>query len=182
MTGIQATPATSWAQAPSVYSWDRPTGSPPASKETNLVYIKQGHQIYAGCRSVELMMILCSWMFVIHNLFNVTYVFIVFIINYLPWMNNLDTFRLLLWDCDDRSYSYYIEASINNRDWELIVDKTREACQSWQTLTFPERAVVYFKIVGTFNTANEVTTCSCSCRCSVGVKWVVECSRCFNQS
>lgn len=64
--------------------------------------------------------------------------------------------RLLLWDCDDRSYSYYIEASVNNRDWELIVDKTREACRSWQTLTFPARAVVYFKIVGTFNTANEV--------------------------
>lgn len=42
------------------------------------------------------------------------------------------------------------------RDWELIVDKTREACRSWQTLTFPPRAVVYFKIVGTFNTANEV--------------------------
>lgn len=65
-------------------------------------------------------------------------------------------FRLLLWDCDDRSYSYYIEASVNNRDWELIVDKTREACRSWQTLTFPARAIVYFKIVGTFNTANEV--------------------------
>lgn len=64
--------------------------------------------------------------------------------------------RLLLWDCDDRSYSYYIEASVNNRDWELIVDKTREACRSWQTLTFPARAIVYFKIVGTFNTANEV--------------------------
>ncbi|MPC18165.1 BTB/POZ domain-containing protein 9 [Portunus trituberculatus] len=66
---------------------------------------------------------------------------------------------LLLWDCDDRSYSYYIEASVNNRDWELIVDKTREACRSWQTLTFAPRAIVYFKIVGTFNTANEVFHC-----------------------
>ncbi|XP_063603510.1 BTB/POZ domain-containing protein 9-like [Penaeus indicus] len=71
----------------------------------------------------------------------------------------LSSCKLLLWDCDDRSYSYYIEASVNMRDWELIVDKTREACRSWQTLTFPPRAVVYFKIVGTFNTANEVFHC-----------------------
>ncbi|XP_042206116.1 BTB/POZ domain-containing protein 9-like isoform X2 [Homarus americanus] len=71
----------------------------------------------------------------------------------------LSTCKLLLWDCDDRSYSYYIEASVNNRDWELIVDKTRESCRSWQTLTFPPRAIVYFKIVGTFNTANEVFHC-----------------------
>lgn len=71
----------------------------------------------------------------------------------------LSSCKLLLWDCDDRSYSYYIEASVNNRDWELIVDKTREACRSWQTLTFPARAIVYFKIVGTFNTANEVFHC-----------------------
>nr|XP_053640751.1 BTB/POZ domain-containing protein 9-like isoform X1 [Cherax quadricarinatus] len=71
----------------------------------------------------------------------------------------LSSCKLLLWDCDDRSYSYYIEASVNNRDWELIVDKTREACRSWQTLTFPSRAIVYFKIVGTFNTANEVFHC-----------------------
>ncbi|XP_066978684.1 BTB/POZ domain-containing protein 9-like isoform X1 [Macrobrachium rosenbergii] len=71
----------------------------------------------------------------------------------------LSSCKLLLWDCDDRSYSYYIEASVNNRDWELIVDKTREACRSWQTLTFTPRAIVYFKIVGTFNTANEVFHC-----------------------
>ncbi|XP_063889142.1 BTB/POZ domain-containing protein 9-like isoform X1 [Scylla paramamosain] len=71
----------------------------------------------------------------------------------------LSSCKLLLWDCDDRSYSYYIEASVNNRDWELIVDKTREACRSWQTLTFAPRAIVYFKIVGTFNTANEVFHC-----------------------
>ena len=51
---------------------------------------------------------------------------------------------------------------MNNRDWELIVDKTREACRSWQTLTFAPRAIVYFKIVGTFNTANEVPVCPSS--------------------
>ena len=65
--------------------------------------------------------------------------------------------RLLLWDCDERSYSFYIQSSINGRDWEDVVDKTKDACQSWQVVQFTPRAVVYFKIVGVFNTANEVS-------------------------
>lgn len=71
----------------------------------------------------------------------------------------LSSCKLLLWDCDERTYSFYIEASNNGRDWEVIVDKTREACRSWQTMTFMPRPIVYFKIVGTFNTANEVFHC-----------------------
>ncbi len=64
--------------------------------------------------------------------------------------------RLLLWDCDDRSYSYYVEVSANQRDWDVVCDRARENCKSWQTITFPKRPVVYIKIVGTHNTANEV--------------------------
>lgn len=65
--------------------------------------------------------------------------------------------RLLLWDCDDRSYSYYIEVSGNSWTWVLVADKTREACRSWQTIHFePPRPVVFIRIVGTHNTANEV--------------------------
>ncbi|XP_076060174.1 BTB/POZ domain-containing protein 9-like isoform X2 [Oratosquilla oratoria] len=67
--------------------------------------------------------------------------------------------KLLLWDCDDRSYSYCMESSINGRDWEILVDKTREACRSWQTITFTPRIIVYIKISGTHNTANEVFHC-----------------------
>lgn len=74
-----------------------------------------------------------------------------------PYM--LDSMRLLLWDCDDRSYSYYIEVSVNLWDWELIWDKTRDNCRSWQYITFPRRPVVYIRIVGTHNTANEVFHC-----------------------
>uniref|UniRef100_A0A146M582 BTB/POZ domain-containing protein 9 n=1 Tax=Lygus hesperus TaxID=30085 RepID=A0A146M582_LYGHE len=68
----------------------------------------------------------------------------------------LDSMRLLLWDCDDRSYSYYIEVSENRREWEVIWDKREEFCQSWQHITFPARPVVFIKIVGTRNTANEL--------------------------
>ena len=72
----------------------------------------------------------------------------------------IDSMRLLLWDCDDRSYSYYIEVSGNSWNWVLVADKTREACRSWQTIHFePPRPVVFIRIVGTHNTANEVFHC-----------------------
>jgi len=71
----------------------------------------------------------------------------------------LESLRMLLWDCDDRSYSYYIEVSTNQRDWEVVCDRTREACRSWQLITFKRRPVVFIRIVGTHNTANEVFHC-----------------------
>lgn len=66
-------------------------------------------------------------------------------------------FRMLLWDCDDRTYSYFIEVSVNMWDWELIVDKSHEMCSSWQTLFFDRRPIVFIRITGTRNSANEVS-------------------------
>ncbi|XP_073981114.1 BTB (POZ) domain containing 9 [Rhodnius prolixus] len=74
-----------------------------------------------------------------------------------PYM--LDSMRLLLWDCDARSYSYYIEVSENRRDWEIVWDMREQFCKSWQLITFPLRPVVFIKIVGTHNTANEIFHC-----------------------
>ncbi|XP_033340114.2 BTB (POZ) domain containing 9 isoform X2 [Megalopta genalis] len=72
----------------------------------------------------------------------------------------IDSMKLLLWDCDNRSYSYYIEVSGNCWNWTLVADKTRETCRSWQTIHFePPRPVVFIRIVGTFNSANEVFHC-----------------------
>jgi len=71
----------------------------------------------------------------------------------------LDSLRMLLWDCDDRSYSYYIEVSTNQRDWEIVCDRTRDSCRSWQLISFKRRPVVFIRIVGTHNTANEVFHC-----------------------
>lgn len=42
-------------------------------------------------------------------------------------------------------------------DWELIIDKSHEQCTSWQTLYFEKRPVVFIRITGTQNTANEVS-------------------------
>ncbi|KAH0953517.1 hypothetical protein HN011_010318 [Eciton burchellii] len=75
-----------------------------------------------------------------------------------PYM--IESMRLLLWDCDNRSYSYYVEVSGNSWNWILVADKTTEACRSWQTIRFhPPRPVVFIRIVGTHNTANEVFHC-----------------------
>jgi len=41
-------------------------------------------------------------------------------------------------------------------DWELIVDKSKELVQSWQLLKFNSRPVVFIRITGTYNSANEV--------------------------
>lgn len=71
----------------------------------------------------------------------------------------VDSMRLLLWDCDDRSYSYYIEVSIDQKNWHMVIDKRNEPCKSWQHITFDKRPVAFVKIVGTSNTANEVFHC-----------------------
>ncbi|XP_061172910.1 BTB/POZ domain-containing protein 9-like [Saccostrea echinata] len=71
----------------------------------------------------------------------------------------IDTMRLLLWDCDDRSYSYYVEVSTDQKSWYSLADKRKEQCKSWQVIKFEKRPVTFVKIVGTHNTANEVFHC-----------------------
>jgi len=63
---------------------------------------------------------------------------------------------MLLWDCDGRCYSYYVEVSNDHQQWVRVADKTDEACRSWQVIVFEPRPVTFVKIVGTHNTANEV--------------------------
>ena len=65
--------------------------------------------------------------------------------------------KMLLWDKDNRSYSYKIEASMHeDKDWVTIVDHSTFLCRSWQKLYFPKKVVRYFRIVGTNNTVNRV--------------------------
>ncbi|XP_071078772.1 BTB/POZ domain-containing protein 9-like [Haliotis cracherodii] len=71
----------------------------------------------------------------------------------------IQSMRLLLWDCDDRSYSYYVEVSTDQQKWHMVSDKRREACKSWQTITFEPEPIAFVRIVGTHNTANEVFHC-----------------------
>lgn len=61
---------------------------------------------------------------------------------------------MLLWDRDERSYSYYIETSVDQINWNRVIDYTEYYCRSWQILYFTSRAVRYIKVVGTHNTSN----------------------------
>lgn len=74
-----------------------------------------------------------------------------------PYM--IGSIRLLLWDCDDRSYSYYVEVSTNQQQWTMVADRTKVSCKSWQSVTFERRPASFIRIVGTHNTANEVFHC-----------------------
>ena len=44
-----------------------------------------------------------------------------------PYM--LSSLRMLLWDCDYRHYSYYVEVSLNYWNWDTVADRTRDACR-----------------------------------------------------
>lgn len=77
----------------------------------------------------------------------------------LPQPYIVSTMRLLLWDLDERKYSYFIEVSCDQQSWVRVVDKTKEVCRSWQYLSFEPRPVVFVRIVGVENTANEVFHC-----------------------
>lgn len=69
----------------------------------------------------------------------------------------IGSLRLLLWDLDDRTYKLYIETSVNDEDWDMVVDRKQEELRSWQEFTFKPRPVVFIRIIGTENTANEVS-------------------------
>ncbi|XP_017116120.1 BTB/POZ domain-containing protein 9 [Drosophila elegans] len=72
---------------------------------------------------------------------------------------HVGSMRLLLWDCDDRTYSFYIETSTNRKDWQMVVDRRNDKARSWQNFHFTPRPVVFIRIVGTRNTANEIFHC-----------------------
>ena len=74
----------------------------------------------------------------------------------LPQPYMVDSMRMLLWDWDSRAYSYYIETSIDMKEWTPVADRTKVHCRSWQIILFKPLPVVFIRIVGTANTANEV--------------------------
>ena len=99
-----------------------------------------------------------------------------------PQPYHISSFRLRLWDLDTRRYSYNVEVSTDCETWELVANRTtiniqkktieenddgteKEhiinekmliVCNSWQVIRFEPRPVVFVRITGTRNTANEV--------------------------
>jgi BTB/POZ domain-containing protein 9 len=64
--------------------------------------------------------------------------------------------KMLLWDKDIRSYSYFVEVSMNEKDWIRVIDYSVYLCRSWQTLLFKPVVARYIKVVGVRNTANRI--------------------------
>lgn len=64
--------------------------------------------------------------------------------------------KILLWDRDMRSYSYFVEVSVNQTQWDRVVDHSSYNCRSWQYIYFPARSVKFIKVIGTHNTVNKV--------------------------
>ncbi|KAJ3646551.1 hypothetical protein Zmor_024135 [Zophobas morio] len=62
---------------------------------------------------------------------------------------------LLLCHENNRTYKYYIETSVNTRDWEMLADYRNEV-NVQPTISFEERVVVFIRFVGTLTSANDV--------------------------
>ncbi|WKY10431.1 hypothetical protein Q1695_002638 [Nippostrongylus brasiliensis] len=58
---------------------------------------------------------------------------------------------LQLFDRETRMYSYYVDVSMDRRDWVRVIDHTKYLCRSRQILYFYSRVVRYIRIVGTHN-------------------------------
>ncbi|KAI6225487.1 BTB/POZ domain-containing protein 9 [Aphelenchoides fujianensis] len=72
----------------------------------------------------------------------------------LPQPYLVSSMRLLLWDLDDRVYSFNIDVSPDNERWTRVIEAS--GLRSWQTLRFPTVPAVFIRIEGTYNSANEV--------------------------
>lgn len=68
------------------------------------------------------------------------------------WINHI---KLRLHSPEKESYSYYIEVSFNEKEWDRVVDYTQYLCRSWQSLFFQSCPVRFIKLVGTNSTAND---------------------------
>ncbi|XP_003745987.1 BTB/POZ domain-containing protein 9 [Galendromus occidentalis] len=73
---------------------------------------------------------------------------------------SINYMRLLLHTLPSRGYSYYIETSVNKREWTRVVDRTAEDCVYWQSLSFPSLPVAFIKIVATSSRSGEYFECS----------------------
>uniref|UniRef100_A0A7E4ZWG8 BTB domain-containing protein n=1 Tax=Panagrellus redivivus TaxID=6233 RepID=A0A7E4ZWG8_PANRE len=75
------------------------------------------------------------------------------IIIQLPQPYLIDTMKLLLWDGDDRVYSYNVEVSVDQVKWMQVVFEEKVA--SWRKIHLHRQPVVFVKLTGTFNSVND---------------------------
>lgn len=57
--------------------------------------------------------------------------------------------KILLMDKDSRSYSYYIDVSLDGTEYTRLLDNTNSYHRSWQYLYFQSRPIRFIKLIGT---------------------------------
>ncbi len=63
--------------------------------------------------------------------------------------------QLLLFDLDDRYYSYTLETSPDGRQWEAAVDKSVFEARGWQVDNFTPRTAKYIRLTGLANSTGQ---------------------------
>jgi len=63
--------------------------------------------------------------------------------------------EFLLWDQDDRTYSYILSSSMDGVNWSTLMDCTEMACSSKQTIFFHAKPIRFFSVIGTSNSHDE---------------------------
>ncbi|CAG2117189.1 unnamed protein product [Medioppia subpectinata] len=57
----------------------------------------------------------------------------------------IDSFEFVLWDKDERAYSYVVEVKDGN-DWIKLADKSQDVCRSLQTIAFSRRPISLVRV------------------------------------
>ncbi|XP_050434184.1 BTB/POZ domain-containing protein 9-like [Adelges cooleyi] len=70
-----------------------------------------------------------------------------------PYM--LSSMRILLNHGESRACGYTIHVSVNDEDWDIIVDKSKESTLSWQLLKFDPRPIVYIRVTAVRTSEND---------------------------
>jgi hypothetical protein len=73
----------------------------------------------------------------------------------LPAVVTIARIETLLWDLDDRTFTYRIETSSDGVEWDLAVDKSEGAWSSWQVDRFSARSAKYIRFTGLSNSSGQ---------------------------
>jgi len=56
---------------------------------------------------------------------------------------------------DNRFYRYTIDTSVDGKNYQPLVDRSKGEWRSWQVLMFPPRSVKFIRVKGLYNSANQ---------------------------
>ena len=73
----------------------------------------------------------------------------------LPQAATVARTQMLLFDLDDRYYSYRVDTSVDGKTWEPAVDKSSAEARGWQVDQFTPRSAKYIRLTGVRNSTGQ---------------------------